>query len=271
MSIDSSQRRGQSPEAPRKPRRWPQFSLRSLFVVTLLAALPLSWIATRRLGAVRESAAIRDIREMAGQFGFYGREDLFGWKAPVWLHKLTGGGPRTAHLWFQQPSIFADADVELLLRLDPLPAASLPAGRLFLSLTGASRHGAKKGLSGGRRRLPGTVFPNIAQPPEVPLRVPIRAFFRREQGIQCKGKYVRTCKFWVRRRSAYCVPGRTEVSVTGGWSSWAGVHSQKSGEGISGRLAQNSGFDSWRVWFGFLPPRRVKGSPLRGGLDRQSF
>ena len=60
-----------------------------------------------------------------GVLSSYGREDLLGWKSPYWLLKLTGSGPRTATLWFPEPSTFTDNDVELLLRLDPLPAVSL--------------------------------------------------------------------------------------------------------------------------------------------------
>ena len=125
MSMDSSQTQGDSAETQQNSGRRPQFSLRVLLLLPLLAALPLSWIATRRLRAVREDTAIEDIRDMGGVLSSYGREDLLGWKSPLWLLKLTGSGPRTATLWFPETSTFTDNDVELLLRLDPLPAVSL--------------------------------------------------------------------------------------------------------------------------------------------------
>lgn len=125
MSIRHSRAQNDSSETPEKPRRWPQFGLHTLLLLTLVAALPLSWIAKRRHHTLRENAAIGEIRQMGGKLSFYGREDLLGWKPPLWLHKFTGGGPRTATLWFPEPSKFTDSDVELLLQLDPLPAVCL--------------------------------------------------------------------------------------------------------------------------------------------------
>jgi len=123
--IESNETCDDSPETRQKPRRWRRFRLRTLFLLILLAALPLSWIAARHRQAARERAAIEAIREVGGTFGFYGRRELFGWKAPVWAHELAGSGPRVADLWFREPSEFSDADAELLVRLDPLPALSL--------------------------------------------------------------------------------------------------------------------------------------------------
>lgn len=130
MNMDSSHTQDDSTETQQKTRRWPQFSLRTLLLLLLLVRLPLSWIATRRLRAVREDTAIKNIREMGGVLSFYGREDLLGWKSSLWLLKLTGSGPRTATIWFPEPSTFTDNDVELLLRLDPLPAVSLHNTRI---------------------------------------------------------------------------------------------------------------------------------------------
>ena len=128
--MDSSPTQGDSAETQQKSGRRPQFSLRVLLLLLLLAALPLSWIAARRRHAVREDTAIEDIREIGGVLSFYGREDLLGWKSPLWLLELTGSGPRAATLWFPEPSSFNDNDVELLLRLDPLPAVSLHNTRI---------------------------------------------------------------------------------------------------------------------------------------------
>lgn len=116
---------GNSPESQQRPRRRRQFRLRTLLLLILIVAIPLSWIAARRRHAARENEAIAAIRGMGGAFGFYGREEILGWKMPLWLLDLTGSGPRTAKLWFREPSEFSDADVELLLWLDPLPALSL--------------------------------------------------------------------------------------------------------------------------------------------------
>jgi Leucine-rich repeat (LRR) protein len=113
-----------------KPRRRFQFSLRVLLLLMLVAALPLSWIATRRVHTTRERAAIDDIRRLGGQFAFFGRKEWFGWKPPRWLYQMTGGGPRTAVLWFPEPSEFSDAHADLLLRLDPLPQVSLHNTRI---------------------------------------------------------------------------------------------------------------------------------------------
>lgn len=113
------------PETRKRPRRWHQFGLRALLLLVVLTALPLSWIATRRYYAARENTIIESIRRKGGQFSFYGREGILGWKMPYWLGKLTGEGPRTAQLWFPDPSDFDDDDVELLLCLDPLEALSL--------------------------------------------------------------------------------------------------------------------------------------------------
>lgn len=125
-----------------KPRRRLQFSLRTLLLLMLVAALPLSWIAARRIHTTQEHAAIEDIRRLGGQFGFFGQKEWFGWKPPRWIHEMTGGGPRTGVLWFPEPSEFGDAHADLLLQLDPLPQVSLQNTRITdRALTTLAAHG----------------------------------------------------------------------------------------------------------------------------------
>ena len=56
---------------PKSKRRWYQYSLRSLFVVTTLFSIACSWYANEMQNAPRRRAAIAEIARLDGEAHYY--------------------------------------------------------------------------------------------------------------------------------------------------------------------------------------------------------
>lgn len=57
-------------EPARRPRRWFQYSLRTLFILVLLASLPMSWLAVRLDRARRQRAAVEAMQASGGTVSY---------------------------------------------------------------------------------------------------------------------------------------------------------------------------------------------------------
>ena len=56
---------------PYPTRRWYQYSLRSLFILTTLVAFACSWYAVEMQNAAERRAAIKEIKKLRGLVGYY--------------------------------------------------------------------------------------------------------------------------------------------------------------------------------------------------------
>jgi hypothetical protein len=92
-----------TPNAPKRKRRWFQFSLRSLLIFTMVCAVAGGWLGTRMEQKRKEREAVEAIVQLKGRaFYDYQREppgpiDALGWRengvepvGPDWLRKLLG-------------------------------------------------------------------------------------------------------------------------------------------------------------------------------------
>jgi hypothetical protein len=120
-------------DSPKRKRRWSQFSLRSLMVLTLICAVASAWVARKIERKRKEREAVDAIVKLGGAVGFdYQRVD-YGAKppGPVWLRTLLGenffcevsdvqvGGPEVT-----------DADIINLKRFTELKSLCLPEARV---------------------------------------------------------------------------------------------------------------------------------------------
>ena len=82
------------PHPPEHKLRWYQYKLSSLFVLTILVALPCSWYATVMHNAAKRRKAIAEIIKLGGEVAYYdaSKPNSFGepprWYS--WLRKLHG-------------------------------------------------------------------------------------------------------------------------------------------------------------------------------------
>ncbi len=83
-----------APAAPPPKLRWYQYRLRSLFVLMLLATIPLGWLRVKMNAAEKQHAAVEAIKQFGGTVGFDYEMDPSNIKSkppgPAWLHKLLG-------------------------------------------------------------------------------------------------------------------------------------------------------------------------------------
>jgi len=78
-------------------RRWFQYSLRTLLVVMLLAAIACSWLAVRMQKARKHREAVAAVSSTGGWISYGGKDDSSGAlvmssapPGPAWLHRLLG-------------------------------------------------------------------------------------------------------------------------------------------------------------------------------------
>ncbi len=99
-------------------RRWYQFSLRTLFIITTLFAIPCSWYAYEMNEAAKRRAAIEKIEKLGGEVIYYDATDPFTSLEPArwysWLRRLHGDvhlGNVTAVAWLSPAKHVTDADL----------------------------------------------------------------------------------------------------------------------------------------------------------------
>ena len=63
------------PHPPEHKLRWYQYKLSSLFILTILVALPCSWYATQMDNAAKRRAAIAEIEKLGGWVLYYDASD----------------------------------------------------------------------------------------------------------------------------------------------------------------------------------------------------
>jgi hypothetical protein len=108
----------------RKPRRrWFQYSLRSLFLLTFLVSLGMSWFAVRMKRAREQGEAVEWIRKGGGSvvYDYQYEVPYSGPPGPVWLRNLLGTDffATAVHVCFF-PSSVSDAGLEHLKGLTQL-------------------------------------------------------------------------------------------------------------------------------------------------------
>ena len=82
-------------DPPKRKRRWFQFSLRTLMIVTVIVAIPCAWLGRKIERKRRERAALKTIEECGGYVMYdYQSEEQGGVKAeppgPKWLREILG-------------------------------------------------------------------------------------------------------------------------------------------------------------------------------------
>ncbi len=77
-------------ETQKPRRRWFQYSLRSLFLVTFLASLGMSWFAVRMKRAREQNAAVEEIKRLGGAVLYDYQAKMAGPPEPAWLRNLLG-------------------------------------------------------------------------------------------------------------------------------------------------------------------------------------
>ncbi len=112
------------PAAPQPRLRWYQYRLRSLFLLMLVAAIPLGWLSVKLKAARQQKAAVEAIEKLGGQVVYDYQRDEFDTTSkcpgPAWLRKLLGddlfANVRRVDLTVE----ITDADLETLKRLPQL-------------------------------------------------------------------------------------------------------------------------------------------------------
>ena len=86
-----------APAGPKLKLRWYQYRLRSLFLLMLLATIPLGWLSAKLKAAREQKAAVEAIEELDGKVCYDYQKD---WDddtseppGPAWLRRVAGRRP----------------------------------------------------------------------------------------------------------------------------------------------------------------------------------
>jgi hypothetical protein len=77
-------------DPPKRKRRWFQFSLRSLFVFTLICAIPCTWLGRKIERKHTEREAVEAIVKLGGDVQYVSEQSGAKPAAPSWLRDLLG-------------------------------------------------------------------------------------------------------------------------------------------------------------------------------------
>jgi hypothetical protein len=123
---------GPQPAQPKPRRRWFQYSLRTLFLLTLLASIGLSWFTVRMQRARRQKEAVEEIQRLDGAVQYDYEVQQSGNRlpgavppGPAWLRSLLGDDVFAAVVYVYFPSSVTDAGLEHLKGLTQLQTLDL--------------------------------------------------------------------------------------------------------------------------------------------------
>jgi Leucine Rich repeat len=77
-------------EPPKRKRRWYQFRLRTLMIVTLICAIPCAWLGRKIEQKRREREVVEAIRALRGYVWYDYDYHNVGPSGPAWLRRLLG-------------------------------------------------------------------------------------------------------------------------------------------------------------------------------------
>ncbi|MGA2063224.1 MAG: hypothetical protein ABSG67_22365 [Thermoguttaceae bacterium] len=83
-------------ENPPLKRRWHQYSLRTLFILTFLVACASSWLGVKMRQARRQNEAVDALIKLGGKVGFDYKDRGATPSDPAWLRNLFGDGNVTS-------------------------------------------------------------------------------------------------------------------------------------------------------------------------------